>query len=85
MHLSRLSNTCTLKVLLLTRQHLCKRFVTLPIVSLELRHIDHKLHADWYYSDVVLFQDEHITKIFKAPVKTNQYILTEDVKQFLET
>jgi hypothetical protein len=77
-------NTSKLKVLLLTRDNLWKRFADISIEELETRHIDKSLHPEIYYSDVVLFCDPHLTRIMKAPVKLDHYIHTEDVTYFLK-
>lgn len=41
------------------------------------------MYPEWYYSDVVLFVDDELTKIFKAPIKTGDYLYTSDLDEII--
>lgn len=48
--------------------------------------IEPHVHAEYYYADVVLFCDEHHTKILKSSIPIgNEYIYTHHATEFINT
>jgi hypothetical protein len=75
-----------LKVLVITRDSILKRYLKVPLNQIVLNNLESSVHADYFYSQIVLFADDHHTKIMKCPLQwlKGKQIDTDKIKQFID-